>query len=54
MLPKRVGFHGTPEAVCSCLLPAPLQTVRKSMAKDRSKPPLAVGGIAVEIIFFYR
>ncbi len=63
MLSERVGFHRTPEAVYSCPLPAPLQTVRKSrasnrspksLAKDRSKPPLAVSGIAVEVIFYYR
>ncbi len=36
MLPEKVGFgfHRTPEVVCSCPLPAPLQTVRKSMASD--------------------
>ncbi len=35
-LPERVGFHRTQEAVCSCPLPAPLQTVRKSRASDFS------------------
>ncbi len=34
MLPERIGFHRTQEVVCSCLLPAPLQTVRKSRASD--------------------
>ena len=34
MLPERIGFHRTPEVVCSCPLPAPLQTVRKSTASD--------------------
>ncbi len=34
MLPEKVGFHRTQEAVCSCPLPALLQTVRKSRASD--------------------
>ena len=38
MLPEKVGFHRTQEAVCSCPLPAPLQTVRKSRASDFGSP----------------